>query len=156
MKLIIIVALLAFASTASAIDLPGFVDFVTKDLTSLLDVVQDLIQCVTSLLAAIIAQLVKIVQDLLTVDLAGIVQEVIELIPNILKAVESDCISIVGDLLNVVEEILALVVKLLEGEGTLLAQFLASLIEALLGVASNSTELAASNGFESSFEVAAM
>ena len=140
MKAIILIALLAFATTASAIDLPTFVGTVTNDLTGLLNVVDDLIKCVVSLITAIINQVVKIVQDLLTVDLAGIVEEVIQLIPNILSAIECDCSAFVDDLLKVVKEILALVVGLLEGEGTLLAQFLASLIEVLLGGA------AATNG----------
>ena len=155
MKLIIIVALLAFASTASALDLPTFVNAVTNDLTSLLDVVQDLIQCVTSLLTAIVNQVVKVVQDLLTLDLAGIVEEVIQLIPSILSAVETDCAAIVDDIVNVVKEILGLVVSLLEGEGSLLANFLASLIEVLLGGASNGIAFAASNEVGSSFEAAA-
>ena len=68
MKAIILIALLAFATTASAIDLPTFVGTVTNNLTSLLEVVDDLIKCVVSLLTAIINQLIKIVQDLLTLD----------------------------------------------------------------------------------------
>ena len=64
----------------------------------------------------------------------------IQLIPNILSAIECDCSAFVDDLLKVVNEILSLVVGLLEGEGTLLAQFLASLIEVVLGGA------AATNG----------
>ena len=155
MKLIILIALLAFASTASALDLPTVVNIITNDLTGLLDVVQDLVQCVTSLLTAIINQLVKLVQDLLTLDLAGIVEEVIGLVPSILNAVITDCTPVVDDILKVVEEILALVVQLLQSEGTLLAQFLASVIEAVIGGASNGIAFAGSNEAQSSFEVVA-
>ena len=151
MKLIILIALLAFASTASALDLPTVVDTITNDLTSLLDVVQDLVQCVTSLLAAVVNQLVKLVQDLLTLDLAGIVEEVIGLVPSILNAVATDCAPVVDDILKVVKDILGLVVQLLQGEGTLLAQFLASVIEVVLGGASNGIAFAYSNQVESSF-----
>ena len=156
MKLIIIVALLAFASTASAMDLPEMVDYVTEDLTDFLNDVHNLIQCVSSLLTVIDAQLDQIVQSLLTVDLDGILEKIIELVPSIYEAAEGACESLVEDLWTVVTAVLGLVVKLLEGEGTLLAQSLASLVEVLLGVASNSTALTASNKLGSSFGVAAM
>ena len=150
MKVIILIVLLAFATTASALDLKIFVDDCTKNLTSLLDVIEDLIKCVVAVLTAIVNQLVKLLQDLLTLDLGGIVEEVIELIPNVLRAVECDCTPIIEDVLKVVQEILALVVQLLEGEGTLLARFLASLIELLLGgAAANGMNGASVAEFES-------
>ena len=147
---ILIIALLTFANTASALSIPEFVNIVVKDLTSLLDVIEDLVLCAVSLLGAIIKHIVNLLKDLLVLDIAGIVEEVIELIPNILKAVRCDCSPIIYDLLKVVKHILDLVVQLLVEEGSLLAKFIASLIEVLLGGVTKGLE-AVSEGNAPSF-----
>ena len=133
MKVIILIVLLAFATTASALDLKVFIDDCSRNLTSLLDVVEDLIRCVVALLHSIVHRLVRLLHSLLHLDLEHILRKVFDLIPSILRAVECECHAIVDDVLRVVHEIVHLLVRLLQDEGSVIARFLSNLIEPFMG-----------------------
>ena len=129
MKVILLIVLLAFTTSASAQSFDLFVSAATTQLRGILDLTEDIIHCVTSLFTTIVSQLVDLVKDLLTFNLVDFVGEILNLVPNVLQAVQAACKPILNDILSIISKLLMLIAQLLQGQNSSIGKFIGVMLE---------------------------